>query len=61
MRHILFTILSVVLVGCGNPKSDIALINTEELATSCLSLPIHTEVENSSQKYIIDNVLDFFK
>ena len=41
--------------------SNIALINTEELATSCLSLPIHTEVENSSQKYIIDNVLDFFK
>ena len=27
MRHILFTIISVVLVGCGNPKSDIALIN----------------------------------
>jgi dTDP-4-amino-4,6-dideoxygalactose transaminase len=41
--------------------SSINLINTNELATSCLSLPIHTEIENSSQKYIIDNVLNFFK
>jgi UDP-2-acetamido-2-deoxy-ribo-hexuluronate aminotransferase len=41
--------------------SSINLINTDELATSCLSLPIHTEIENSSQKYIIDNVLNFFK
>ena len=39
----------------------ISLNNTEELATSCLCLPIHTEIENSSQKYIIDNVLNFFK
>ncbi|MDA8859345.1 DegT/DnrJ/EryC1/StrS family aminotransferase [Flavobacteriaceae bacterium] len=41
--------------------SNISLINTDELATSCLSLPIHSEIENSSQKYIIDNVLNFFK
>ncbi len=41
--------------------SNISLINTDELTTSCLSLPIHTEIENSSQKYIIDNVLKFFK
>ncbi|MDC1371396.1 DegT/DnrJ/EryC1/StrS family aminotransferase [Flavobacteriaceae bacterium] len=41
--------------------SNISLINTEELATSCLSLPIHTEAENSSQKKIINNVLNFFK
>ena len=41
--------------------SSINLINTDELVTSCLSLPIHTEIENSSQKYIIDNVLNFFK
>ena len=27
MRHILSTIMSVILIGCGNPKSDIALIN----------------------------------
>jgi dTDP-4-amino-4,6-dideoxygalactose transaminase len=41
--------------------SNINLINTDELANSCLSLPIHTEIENSSQKDIIDNVLNFFK
>jgi dTDP-4-amino-4,6-dideoxygalactose transaminase len=41
--------------------SNISLINTDELATCCLSLPIHSEIENSSQKYIIDNVLNFFK
>ena len=37
------------------------LPNTNLLSVTCLSLPIHTEVENSSQKYIIDNVLNFFK
>ena len=41
--------------------SNITLFNTDELANSCLSLPIHTEIENSSQKDIIDNVLNFFK
>ena len=41
--------------------SNIALINTDELVTSCLSLPIHTEIENSSQEYIIEKVLNFFK
>ena len=41
--------------------SNISLNNTDELATSCLSLPIHSEIENSSQKDIIDNVLNFFK
>jgi hypothetical protein len=24
-------------------------------------LPIHTEIENSSQKYIVEQVLNFFK
>ena len=41
--------------------SSVSLINTDELATSCLSLPIHTEVENTYQKNIIINVLNFFK
>ena len=41
--------------------SNINLINTDELANSCLSLPIHTEIENSFKKDIIDNVLNFFK
>ena len=38
-----------------------SLVNTDELATSCLSLPIHTEVENSFQEHIIEQVLNFFK
>ena len=37
------------------------LPNTNLLSATCLSLPIHTEIENSSQEYIIDNVLNFFK
>jgi dTDP-4-amino-4,6-dideoxygalactose transaminase len=37
------------------------LPNTNLLSATCLSLPVHTEVENSSQEYIIDNVLNFFK
>ena len=41
--------------------SNISLNNTDELVTTCLSLPIHSEIENSSQKDIIDNVLNFFK
>jgi dTDP-4-amino-4,6-dideoxygalactose transaminase len=44
-----------------NEYSNSSLVNTDELATSCLSLPIHSEIENPSQKYIIDNVLNFFK
>ena len=42
-------------------NSNISLNNTDELVTTCLSLPIHSEIENSSQKDIIDNVLNFFK
>ena len=41
--------------------SNISLINTDELALSCLSLPIHSEVNNSSQKYIIERITNFFK
>ena len=37
------------------------LPNTNLLSATCLSLPIHTEIENSSQEYIIDNMLNFFK
>ena len=44
-----------------NKYSTISLVNTDELATSCISLPIHSEVENSSQEYIIEQVLNFFK
>ena len=37
------------------------LINTEELSKSVISLPIHTELENSNQDYIIEKVLNFFE
>ena len=35
--------------------------NTEELSKNVLSLPIHSEIDNSHQDYIINEVLDFFK
>ena len=38
-----------------------SLVITEELARSCLSLPICTEIKNSDQEYIIEKVLNFFK
>ena len=37
------------------------LTNTEELSKSVISLPIHTELENSNQDYIIEKVLNFFR
>ena len=37
------------------------LNNTEELSENVLSLPIHTEIENSHQDYIIDEVINFLK
>ncbi len=37
------------------------LKNTEELSQNVLSLPIHTEIENSHQDYIINEVINFFK
>ena len=44
-----------------NKYSTTVLFNTEELATSCLSLPICTEIEKTSQDFIIDTVKSFFK
>ena len=35
--------------------------NTELLCESVFSLPIHTEIDNSFQEYIIKNIIDFFK
>jgi len=35
--------------------------NVEQLCQSVLSLPIHTEIDNSSQEYIIKKVRDFFQ
>ena len=36
------------------------LENVEILCESVFSLPIHSEIENSKQQYIIENVLSFF-
>ena len=33
---------------------------TEDLCKMVLSLPIHTEMTEETQKYIIENVLNFF-
>ena len=43
-----------------NKNSNISLNNTDLLSECCISLPIHTEIENSSQEYIIEQVLNFF-
>ena len=37
------------------------LENTDILSKEVISLPIHTELENSNQDYIIDNVIKYFK
>ncbi len=37
------------------------LKNTDILSKEVISLPIHTELENSNQDYIIDNVIKYFK
>ena len=37
------------------------LKNTDILSNEVISLPIHTELENSNQDYIIDNFIKFFK
>ncbi len=45
-----------------NPyRNNQCLENTELLANEVISLPIHTELENSNQDYIIDNVIKYFK
>jgi len=35
--------------------------NTEELCDTVLSFPIHTEMKQDTQAYIIENVINFFK
>ena len=42
-------------------SDDFKLPNTEDLSKEVISLPIHTELENSNQEYIIEKVLNFFK
>ena len=42
-------------------NSDFEIPNVEQLCCSVFSLPIHTEIESSSQEYIIQKVKEFFK
>ena len=37
------------------------LDNTEKLASEVISMPIHSELENSNQEYIIQNIINYFK
>ena len=41
--------------------SNQTLENTNILSNEVISLPIHTEIENSNQDYIVEKVLNFFK
>ena len=42
-------------------RNNQILKNTDTLSDEVISLPIHTELENSNQDYIIDKVVKFFK
>ena len=42
-------------------RNNQILENTEILTNEVISLPIHSELENSNQDYIIDKVVKFFK
>ena len=42
-------------------RNNQTLKNTNILSGEVISLPIHTELENSNQDYIIDNFIKFFK
>ena len=41
-------------------NSDFRIENMEQLCNTVFSLPIHTEIENSSQDFIILKVKEFF-
>ena len=42
-------------------RNNQTLENTDILSNEVISLPIHTELENSNQEYIIDNVIKYLK
>tara|TARA_Y100000991_G_scaffold184459_1_gene148283 strand:+ start:21 stop:1052 length:1032 start_codon:yes stop_codon:yes gene_type:complete len=42
-------------------RSDFKIDNVEDLCNKVISLPIHSEIENSSQDYIIEQVQNYFK
>ena len=41
-------------------RNNQVLVNTDLLCNEVISLPIHTELENSNQDYIIEMVKEFF-
>ena len=41
-------------------NSDFKIPNVEQLCNTVFSLPIHTEIENSNQEFIINKVKEFF-
>ena len=41
-------------------KNEFEIKNVENLCETVFSLPIHTEIENSHQNFIIENVLNYF-
>ena len=41
-------------------NGDFKIANIEHLCNTVFSLPIHTEVENSNQEFIINKVKEFF-
>ncbi len=44
----------------GPTVSEFRIENVEQLCNTVFSLPIHTEIENSSQDFIIQKVKEFF-
>ena len=42
-------------------RNNQILENTDILSKEVISFPIHTELENSNQEFIIDNVIKYFK
>ena len=42
-------------------RNNQVLENTDILSDEVISLPIHTELENSNQDFIIDNLIKYFK
>ena len=41
--------------------SNQILTNTELISEEVISLPVHTEIHDSNQDYIINKVIKFFK
>ena len=42
-------------------KDGFEIKNIEKLCETVISLPIHSEIENSNQDFIIKNVLNYFR